>query len=412
MSPRATPPVHALDVARALAGTGPASTLDALCGVLSRGDADAMRAWTLLRHGGLAPLMSHALGQRGWPAPADDRLRTALQSALEVNAVRNAVLRRAALEASRALGAAGLTPLWVKGIWLAHAVYPSPAHRTMSDIDLVVPDGQRAEACHVLHGLGYIRDAADSQQGAAGWTDTLSAPATLPDGATHVQIDLHDRIHLSAARLWPVDRLWQGAVLTRAGGVDVWWPSREAGLLYLAVHLFKHGFDLRHALVAVADAAALLRANDGRLDLDWLDHQLDDARDATALYMLLAQLGTRPTPMAQDLYERLGQRLHARGLRARADRLVASAEQLTLSTATDFSLFDVGEQASPARALSHLLAGAQRWRRRTGTAHAPADGAPGATVRLPRLLQRANWRFAYTTFLAGRLNARLDDEPS
>jgi len=198
-------------------------------------------------------------------------------------------------------------------------------------------------------------------------------------------------------------------VRTRVAGVEVWMPRREAGLLYLAVHLFKHGFDLRHALVAVADAAALLRAGDGALDLDWLERQLDDPRDATALYMLLAQLGSRPTPVSQQLYERLGQHLDAHGLQRQADVLLASAERLTLSTATDFSLFDIGEQASLARALSGALAGVRRWRRRVQEAEPPTAGA---LTYWPALLRRSNWRFAYTTFLAGRLNARLDDDPT
>ena len=405
---RSRPSLHALDMARALAGTAPASRLEPLVALLSLGDAEAVRGWQLLRHGGLAPLAAHVLGQRGLLAAAEPRLREALQSALETNALRNAVLRRAAIAASRALGAAGLTPLWAKGIWLAHAVYPQPALRTMADIDLIVPEGQRADACRVLEQLGYVREPGGPQGGAATWTDTLSAPATLPGGESHVQIDLHDRIRLSASREWPVSRLWHGASRTRMGGVEVWTPSREAGLLYLAVHLFKHGFDLRHALVAVADTAALLRVDEGALDVGWLEHQLEDARDATALYMLLAQLGAQPTPVAQDLYERLGRRLHARGLRTHADSLLASAERLTLSTATDFSLFEVGEQASLGRALSGVLAGARRWRRRVRPADAPATAA---IASWPGLLRRANWRFAYTTFLAGRLNARLDTDP-
>ena len=408
-TPHAGPPLRALDVARALAGTGPASTLVPLVAVLSGDDAEAVRTWRLLLHGGLAPLAAHVLGEHGQLDAAGPRLRDALRSALEMNAVRNAVLRRAAVTASRALGAAGLTPLWAKGIWLAHAVYAQPALRTMSDIDLVVPAGQRAAARRVLEDLGYAGEHAGPEGGAAAWTDTLRNPATLPGGASYVEIDLHDRIRLSATREWPVGRLWHHASRSRISGVDVWMPSREAGLLYLAVHLFKHGFDLRHALVAVADTAALLRADGGALNIEWLARQLDDARDATALYMLLAQLGTRPTPVAQDQFERLGRQLDVRGLRTHADALLDSAEQLTLSAATDFSLFEIGEQASLAGALSGVLAGARRWRRRVRTPGVVP--APAAAARWPQLLRRANWRFAYTTFLAGRLNARLDDDP-
>lgn len=402
MTGLARPQLRALDLARALAGTGPASVLESLLDVLSADDAEAIRAWQVLVHGGLAPLAAHVLAGGGQLASAAPRLREALQSALEVNAVRNAVLRRAAVEASRALGTAGLTPLWAKGIWLAHAVYPQPALRTMSDIDLIVPEGSRADARRVLEQLGYVAEDAH-QGGAAAWTDTMTAPAANPGDVT-VQIDLHDSIRLSAAHAWPVARLWDGAQHARVARADVRMPRREAGLLYLAVHLFKHGFDLRHALVAVADAAALLRDDQRALDVGWLDRQLDDPRDATALYLLLALLGTCPTPTSRALRARLGERLDAHGLRVRADALLASAERQTLSSATDFSLFDVGEQASVGRALVSVLAGMRRWQRR---AHAPVAPAAQTRPRWPVLLRRANWRHAYTTFLAGRLHARL-----
>src|SRR6476660_7901852 len=93
--------VHALDVARALAGTGDASALEALLAVLARGNAESVRTWKMLVHGGLAPLAATVINQRGWPETAELRLREALQSAHDVNAVRNALLRRAALDASR-----------------------------------------------------------------------------------------------------------------------------------------------------------------------------------------------------------------------------------------------------------------------------------------------------------------------
>ena len=399
-SPQATA-VQALDVARALAGTGRADTLGALVAVLARGDAEAARVWHVLLHGGLLPLVAHAADGQGVLEGAPTALREALRSALDVNTIRNAVLRRVAVDATRTLAAAGIVPLWAKGLWLAHSVYPHPGLRTMADIDVIVPTGARAQARQALEAAGFALDPARPQDGAAEWTDTLSRPAPLPQGAT-AQIDLHDALHTSATRVWPVRRLWDRAQTFRHAGPTALAPSHEAGLLYLAVHLYKHGFDLRHSLVAIVDAAAVLRAAGDTLDVPWLLAELDDGRDVVAMHMLLALVEAVPSEAGRLLQSRVRARMHTAGLTASADRLLASVQKLSLMTASDFSLFDVGEQHGLPTLVGHLLSGVLRWRRRTG-------GAPGTAVgagAIGRLTRASTWRYAYTSFLAGRLHAR------
>ena len=396
------PVVQALDVARALAGTGHQATLRALLALLARGDAEAARAWHVLLHGGLLPLLAHVADDRGLLADVPAPLRDSLRSALEVNTVRNAVLRRVATDATRTLAAHGIPPLWVKGLWLAHRVYPHPGLRSMADIDLVVPHGMRAQARQALEGAGFTQALDTPQDGAAGWTDTLSRPAPLPQGAAFAQLDLHDTLHTSAARLWPVRRLWERAQPFREAGPTALAPSTEAGLLYLAAHLYKHGFDLRHTLVAIVDAAAVLHAAGDTLDVDWMLAELDDARDVVAVYMLLALVGTSPSEAGRRLQQQVRGRMTTAGLTGSADRLLASVRQLSLITASDFSLFDVGEQHSLLSLIGRLLAGVVRWKRRTG-------GTEGAATRggaMSRLTRGATWRYAYTSFLAGRLLAR------
>lgn len=398
-------PVPALEAARALAGTSQdGRQLEALAELLAGGDWDAARAWHTLLHGGLAPLAARVFEQHGLLSVFDERMAHALRSAQEVNALRNAMLRRAAIEASRALSQRGITPLWAKGLWLAHYVYEQPSLRQMADIDLIVPEGRRPAAVNALLDIGYTLDPSQNDDGAASWTDTLSLPCNLPGGATSVQIDLHDVIRVSAGRAWPAARLWESSSCMRVGGVAVQLPTVEAGLLYLAAHLFKHGFDLRHALVAIEDAVVLLRTRGASLDVEWMARHLHDPRDATALYMLLAQIGVMPTPAAQALFESTRERVMALGMLSTAHAVIGSASRLTLSSDTDFSLFDVGEQNRPWRSVARLAGGALRWRKRVEGHSSTAIGSNS----LARLVGRANWRYAYTTYLAGRLNARLE----
>lgn len=394
--------VQALDVARALAGTGNQATLRELLALLARGDAEAARTWHVLLHGGLLPLLAHVADERGLLADAPAPLRDSLRSALEVNTIRNAVLRRVATDATRTLSAHGVPSLWAKGLWLAHRVYPHPGLRTMADIDLIVPLGMRAQARQALETAGFALDGTMPQEGAAEWTDTLSRNAPLPQGDAVAQLDLHDALRTSAVHLWPVRRLWERAQPFRQAGPTALAPSAEAGFLYLAAHLYKHGFDLRHTLVAIVDAAAVLQAAGDTLDVEWMLTELDDTRDVVAVYLLLALVGASPSEAGRRLQQQVGDRMSAAGLTSSADRLLESVRHLSLITASDFSLFEVGEQRSLLTVAGHLLAGIVRWRRRTG-------GTPGAVAgggALSRLTRGATWRYAYTSFLAGRLHAR------
>jgi hypothetical protein len=359
--------------------------------------------WRTVRDGGLAPQLASALRRTGLLDDCERRIADALHSAVEVNALRNALLRRAALEATRALNAAGISPLWFKGVWLASHVYAQAALRPMNDIDLLVPEGAGAAACDVLHGIGYSRQPTASEGGAAAWNVTLSRRCSLPGGATSLEIDLHERLRLSRVVVWPPSTLWATAAEVRVAGATFRIPAPEAGLLYGAVHLFKHGLDLRHALTAICDAAATITATGSDLDTGWLATRLEQPLNATALYMLLRLVDRQPTTQSEQLLQAARAQVERHGARRQADAIVASARRLPLMTSDDFSLFDVGESAAGWSRLRKLAQGTTRWRRRVNVAARTAPGMP-----LARLLRRASWRYAYTSYMAGRLSARLE----
>ncbi len=412
---RHAPVFSAVDIARACATPSRyRSMLEEVVRALSLGP-DSVALWKTVRDAGLAPLLSDGAQRAGLLDHADQKVSAALRSALEVNALRNALIRRAALDATRALNAAGIVPLWVKGVWLASFVYRQPALRSMNDVDLIVPHGSGTAARDALIRAGYAPTSA-SEGGAAAWNWTLSRSCDLPGGSETLDLDLHETLRLSGAIVWPVDTLWRTSVEVRQAGAVFRVPTQEAGLLYCAVHLFKHGFDVRHAMVAICDALTLLSDRNHPPDLipegAWLDaaaapvalalmERLSDPLEATALYMLLALADPEPESHAARLRAAAGERVDHLGARARADAILGSVQRLPLMTREDFSLFDVGESGSGWTTMARLAQGAVRWRRRV-------DREGGAKRSgLARLLGRANWRYAYTSYLAGRLSARL-----
>src|ERR1700739_667047 len=70
-------------------------------------------------------------------------------------AVQNLLLHRELSTILRALQESRIPVLALKGIVLAHSVYPDLSLRPMSDLDLLVPPGRREEAVRILQTLDY-----------------------------------------------------------------------------------------------------------------------------------------------------------------------------------------------------------------------------------------------------------------
>lgn len=82
-----------------------------------------------------------------WPSLERSYYLTSIQHAL-LSGELQAVLMQ--------LRAAGIEPIVLKGMALASEVYPSPATRPLSDLDLLVTETQVSTVQSALHALGYI----------------------------------------------------------------------------------------------------------------------------------------------------------------------------------------------------------------------------------------------------------------
>jgi len=119
---------------------------------LQRGEASFLAT---LRQGALFPYVYALLAEQAPTVSLPPELLAELRNAY-LCSVRQAVVQES--EAARVLGSlagAGLDIVLLKGADLRLRVYPDPAVRPMTDLDLLVPPEQAGRARSLLTGLGY-----------------------------------------------------------------------------------------------------------------------------------------------------------------------------------------------------------------------------------------------------------------
>jgi len=127
---------------------------------------------------------------------------------------------------------AGIEALPLKGLHLAHRVYPSPSLRDMGDLDLLVRRTQRRDADAVLRRLGYVPDL-DPEPVDGG---SLNAVEYWRDGCLPVHLHWHVlngslpnfMVHVD------LDELWREA---RDGALA---PAHQ--VVTLCEHALKHSY--------------------------------------------------------------------------------------------------------------------------------------------------------------------------
>jgi hypothetical protein len=133
----------------------------------------------------------------------------------------------------------GIPVIPLKGPALAEMLYPDPALRPSSDLDLLVHPGAVLTADRLLQGLGYRR-LADAHS----WDFDLAYDrATVYEGPGGVHVDLHWSLLSDPRYAWNEQegvRVWDRAVKIQAAGQVALGLSAEDLLLYLAVHLAVH----------------------------------------------------------------------------------------------------------------------------------------------------------------------------
>lgn len=164
----------------------------------------------------LLPLVAHfALQGDGLDDPVRAQLRGAQREAAAGWLVRKPVVARLAA----ALRDHGIPSVFLKGVALGEMVYPLPALRTMSDVDLWVQPGDLSVAMDVLGASGF--GVPDAHKGRTLYHRGMPTTTLHPDfGHRPVLIEVHPLPHaLSGLPAEVRDAMWLGAVPTGEDGV-------------------------------------------------------------------------------------------------------------------------------------------------------------------------------------------------
>ena len=204
----------------------------------------------------VVPLLFHALDHAG-PMVAPCPIRDEAREQFERNALRNLELASRLSDILRALDAAGVAAMPIKGPLLALSAYGDITLREFLDLDLVVREGDRDRALAVLRDASY-RNALPIGSGSR---------AALLAADYHLQL-VHDAHGVVVELHWALGRgyfrgyldsswAWHNAHTISVFGRPVHTLSPEALLVYLCVHGAKHMWS---QLNWICDVAALLHA--------------------------------------------------------------------------------------------------------------------------------------------------------
>lgn len=219
----------------------------------------------------LRPLAAHRLRQSGGLAELPDALARELVRATRASGALQLGLRAETRSAVSALEAAGIPSLVLKGMALAHTVYPSPEARTMVDVDLGVPPERLPEARRVLEATGLrVPDRRRRDLEAEG--DAWSGPLERPDTSRMVDLQTALKLgqppyatHVVSEDLAPAH--WERAQALELGGTTLWVPAPEDMLRHTLLHgTCMHGF--QHGVRSLLDVALQIRHHGERLDLE------------------------------------------------------------------------------------------------------------------------------------------------
>ncbi len=251
---------------------------DALCGVLKK-QADLVnwlafspRDWRALgdlaEQHGIAPLAYWHLEQAGWPDSAPLDLRRRLSAGYYQCAASSALILRELNEIISHFQQAGIDIRVLKGSQLAWTIYPEPALRPMSDIDLLVrvEDLVAAEAalaaCSYYSSRASVSERLNRQQG---YHLHMSK-----DSGVSPAVELHWELLAGKADQRQVDAGWfwgrvEGFKLPEDGG-QAQGLDPTANLLYLSAHLFLKHQGGSDRLLWLYDIARLLEQRGAEID--------------------------------------------------------------------------------------------------------------------------------------------------
>ncbi|HSI26006.1 MAG TPA: nucleotidyltransferase family protein, partial [Aeromicrobium sp.] len=151
-------------------------------------------------------------------------------------AVHALALDGAAADVVRALAAANIAHLLLKGPAMAHWLYAEdPSSRTYTDVDLLVSPADFEAAEDVIAGMGFLRPVSGYRDRIESW---VPESAWERPGAPPTFVDLHRGFHGVPVGAW--DSFWtvmdEQTALIEVGGAHMRIPDAAGCALIAALH--------------------------------------------------------------------------------------------------------------------------------------------------------------------------------
>ncbi len=261
---------------------------------------------------GLAPAVAFSLERQhvlDVPRPLAAHLAGRFRDAL----ARHVVMSRDLAGLLRRFADERIPAIVLKGAFLAETVYPHPALRPLSDIDVLVRTEDRLRVDGALRDHGYRRG-----EDAHSWAfDVAYDSATFYDGPGGARVDIHWRLLNDPRYAWDdrqAEAVWERAVAVTLGGEPALGLCPEDLVLSLAAHLaVHHGLS---GLVWYWDVALVLNRWSTSIDRETLVTRAGQWRVRRALFSVLLRL--RELFAVPDEVAWILTRLEPRGPRAAA----------------------------------------------------------------------------------------------
>lgn len=182
-------------------------------------------AFNLAGKHNLVPFLERALPHAAVP----EKIAALITKENRRRKMRAAVMIQDFKSVYRSLVEAGIRVMPIKGIALAHTIYPIVSLRYFDDIDLLVPAQDAPQAEATLKRIGYI---IHPRAPKPDWHH-------LPPYIHHqrsTMIEIHTDLIRRARPGWDIEGIWQRARQTDMDGIETWLMSSEDALLYTALH--------------------------------------------------------------------------------------------------------------------------------------------------------------------------------
>ena len=250
-------------------------------------------------HHNVEPLVYFHLKEKGIEKALPSDVCQQLRESYYQNSARNLRLYHELSQILERLNESHLPVIVLKGAFLAVYVYPNPALRTMTDLDILMRPGDIPTALEVLKVLGYTPIIPP-------WVNSMGFHAVLGAPECTASLEIHwDLTTPNDHYQIPVDELWARAVSVEIGSSQVLALCPEHLILHLCHHaainhLFAQGL---RPLVDIDRAVRRYRD-----DLDWeIITSLSSAwglQKAVSLTMLVCQQYL-DTPVPESVFENL-----------------------------------------------------------------------------------------------------------